>query len=240
MKVWKLQNMEKQPSSFTRLETLIGTDAMQALCNKSVFILGIGGVGGNVCEALARSGVGRLILMDMDVVDITNINRQIIALHSTVGRKKVDVMKERILDINPDCKVEVYDTFLGEDLSILDTISFDFFIDCCDTVSTKKKLISYCLDKNIPFLTCLGTAKKFDPSLLEITYLSKTYNDPLARILRKYVKDNHIKEKIPVCFSRELPVQVSDLGSTSFVPSSAGILIASYVVRMFINHKKNS
>ena len=178
--------------------------------------------------------------MDMDVVDITNINRQIIALHSTVGRKKVDIMKERILDINPDCKVEVYDTFLGEDLSILDTISFDFFIDCCDTVSTKKKLISYCLDKNIPFITCLGTAKKFDPSLLEITYLSKTYNDPLARILRKYVKDNHIKEKIPVCFSRELPVQVSDLGSTSFVPSSAGILIASYVVRMFINHKKNS
>ena len=137
-------------------------------------------------------------------------------------------------------KVEVYDTFLGEDLSILDTISFDFFIDCCDTVSTKKKLISYCLDKSIPFITCLGTAKKFDPSLLEITELSKTYNDPLARILRKYVKDNHIKEKIPVCFSRELPVQVSDLGSTSFVPSSAGILIASYVVRMFINHKKNS
>ena len=230
--------MEKQPSSFTRLETLIGTDAMQTLCNKSVFILGIGGVGGNVCEALARSGVGRLILMDMDVVDITNINRQIIALHSTVGRKKVDVMKERILDINPDCKVEVYDTFLGEDLSILDTISFDFFIDCCDTVSTKKKLISYCLDKNIPFLTCLGTAKKFDPSLLEITYLSKTYNDPLARILRKYVKDNRLSEKVKVLFSSELPISGEGLGSSAFVPSSAGLLIASYVVSYFLQNKK--
>ncbi len=227
--------MEKPLNFLSRFEVLVGSENLQTLKNKSVFILGLGGVGGYVCEALARSGVGRLVLMDFDSVDVTNINRQIIALQSTVGRKKVDVMKERILDINPDCKVEVYDTFLGEDLSILDTISFDFFIDCCDTVSTKKKIISYCLDKNIPFLTCLGTAKKFDPSLLEITYLSKTYNDPLARILRKYVKDNHIKGKIPVCFSRELPVQVKDLGSTSFVPSSAGLLIASYVFEKLLD-----
>ena len=227
--------MEKPLNFLSRFEVLVGSENLQTLKNKSVFILGLGGVGGYVCEALARSGVGRLVLMDFDSVDVTNINRQIIALQSTVGRKKVDVMKERILDINPDCKVEVYDTFLGEDLSILDTISFDFFIDCGDTVSTKKKIISYCLDKNIPFLTCLGTAKKFDPSLLEITYLSKTYNDPLARILRKYVKDNHIKGKIPVCFSRELPVQVKDLGSTSFVPSSAGLLIASYVFEKLLD-----
>lgn len=227
--------MEKPLNFLSRFEVLVGSENLQTLKNKSVFILGLGGVGGYVCEALARSGVGRLVLMDFDSVDVTNINRQIIALQSTVGRKKVDVMKERILDINPDCKVEVYDTFLGEDLSILDTISFDFFIDCCDTVSTKKRIISYCLDKNISFLTCLGTAKKIDPSLLEITELSKTYNDPLARILRKYVKDNHIKGKIPVCFSRELPVQVKDLGSTSFVPSSAGLLIASYVFEKLLD-----
>ena len=232
--------MQKQPNFLTRLEVLVGSDGIQTLRNKSVFILGIGGVGGYVCEALARSGVGRLVLVDSDVVDVTNINRQIIAMYSTIGRKKVDVMKERVLDINPDCVVDLYDMFLEDDLSILEDIDVDFIVDCCDTVSTKKRIISYCLDKNISFLTCLGTAKKIDPSLLEITELSKTYNDPLARILRKYVKDNHIKGKIPVCFSGELPMDVKELGSSAFVPSSAGLLIASYVVRKFLDDKKDS
>lgn len=223
--------MQRQPKFLNRLEILIGRDDIQTLTKKSVFILGIGGVGGYVCEALARSGVGRLVLVDSDIIDVTNINRQIIALHSTVGRKKVEVMKERILDINPDCEVEAYDMFLDNDLSILDKVDVDFVVDCCDTVSTKKNIISYCTSKNISFLTCLGTAKKFNPSLLEITDLSKTYNDPLARILRKYVKDSHIISKIPVCFSSELPADVKELGSTAFVPSSAGLLIASYVIR---------
>lgn len=230
--------MQIQPSFLNRLEILIGCDNIQALTNKSVFILGIGGVGGYVCEALARSGVGRLILVDSDIIDITNINRQIIALHSTIGRKKVDVMKERVLDINPNCEVEVYDMFLDSDLSILNQESVDFVIDCCDTVSTKKNIISYCTSRNISFVTCLGTAKKLDPSLLEITDLSKTYNDPLARILRKYVKDSRITSKVPVCFSSELPADVKDLGSTAFVPSSAGLLIASYVIKCFLQNKK--
>ena len=232
--------MEKPLNFLSRFEVLVGSENLQTLKNKSVFILGLGGVGGYVCEALARSGVGRLVLMDFDSVDVTNINRQIIAMHSTVGRKKVDVMKERVLDINPDCVVDLYDMFLEDDLSILEDIDVDFIVDCCDTVFTKKRIISYCLDKNISFLTCLGTAKKIDPSLLEITELSKTYNDPLARILRKYVKDNHIKGKIPVCFSGELPMDVKELGSSAFVPSSAGLLIASYVVRKFLDDKKDS
>ena len=232
--------MEKPLNFLSRFEVLVGNENLQTLKNKSVFILGLGGVGGYVCEALARSGVGRLVLMDFDSVDVTNINRQIIAMHSTVGRKKVDVMKERVLDINPDCVVDLYDMFLEDDLSILEDIDVDFIVDCCDTVSTKKRIISYCLDKNISFLTCLGTAKKIDPCLLEITELSKTYNDPLARILRKYVKDNHIKGKIPVCFSGELPMDVKELGSSAFVPSSAGLLIASYVVRKFLDDKKDS
>lgn len=232
--------MEKPLNFLSRFEVLVGSENLQTLKNKSVFILGLGGVGGYVCEALARSGVGRLVLMDFDSVDVTNINRQIIAMHSTVGRKKVDVMKERVLDINPDCVVDLYDMFLEDDLSILEDIDVDFIVDCCDTVSTKKRIISYCLDTNISFLTCLGTAKKIDPSLLEITELSKTYNDPLARILRKYVKDNHIKGKIPVCFSGELPMDVKELGSSAFVPSSAGLLIASYVVRKFLDDKKDS
>ena len=226
--------MQRQPKFLKRLEILIGHDDIQTLTKKSVFILGIGGVGGYVCEALARSGVGRLVLVDSDIIDITNINRQIIALHSTIGKKKVEVMKERVLDINPQCQVEVYDMFLDNDLSILDKVDVDFVVDCCDTVSTKKNIISYCTSKNISFLTCLGTAKKFNPSLLEITDLSKTYNDPLARILRKYVKDSHIISKIPVCFSSELPADVKELGSTAFVPSSAGLLIASYVVRKLL------
>ena len=170
-----------------------------------------------------------------DGKDITNINRQIIALHSTLGRKKVDVMKERIVDINPNCQVEIYDCFLSDDFSLIESCSFDFFVDCCDTVSTKENVISYCLKQHYDFLVCLGTAKKFDPSLLEITELSKTYNDPLARILRKYVKDNSIHGQIPVLFSSELPCNVQQLGSTAFVPSSAGLLIASYIVRKFIN-----
>ena len=232
--------MEKPLNFLSRFEVLVGSENLQTLKNKSVFILGLGGVGGYVCEALARSGVGRLVLMDFDSVDVTNINRQIIAMYSTVGRKKVDVMKERVLDINPDCVVDLYDMFLEDDLSILEDIDVDFIVDCCDTVFTKKRIISYCLDKNISFLTCLGTAKKIDPSLLEITELSKTYNDPLARILRKYVKDNHIKGKIPVCFSGELPMDVKELGSSAFVPSSAGLLIASYVVRKFLDDKKDS
>ncbi len=233
--------MERQPNCFTRLEALIGSEAMQTLGDKSVFVLGVGGVGGYVCEGLARSGVGHIILMDADCVDTTNINRQIIALHSTIGQYKVDVMKKRILDINPNCQVEVYPYFLHEDnFSILEECCYDFFVDACDTVSTKKAVLSFCKERGIPFLTCLGTAKKFRPELLEITDLSKTYNDPLARILRKYVKDNHISGSIPVLFSSELPADVKELGSTAFVPSSAGLLIASYVVRQFIDDMKNN
>ena len=146
-----------------------------------------------------------------------------------------DVMKERILDINPNCEVLAFDTFLTKDnLNMLETMEFDFLVDACDTVATKQEVISYCLGKKIPFITCLGTAKKMDPSLLEITDLKKTYNDPLARILRKYVKDNKIVGKIPVLFSSELPIKCQSLGSTAFVPSSAGLLIASYVVRNII------
>ena len=127
--------MERQSNCFTRLEALIGNDAIQTLGDKSVFVLGVGGVGGYVCEGLARSGVGHIILMDADCVDVTNINRQIIALHSTIGQYKVDVMKDRILDINPNCQVDVYPYFLNENnLSILEECCYDFFVDACDTI----------------------------------------------------------------------------------------------------------
>ena len=223
---------------FSRFKKVVGSDNLELLQNKSVLILGIGGVGGYVAEALARSNVGTLILVDFDIVDETNINRQIIALKSTIGKKKVDVLESRIKDINEDCKVIKIDKFI-DDKNLVDLFDYniDFFVDACDTITTKKKVIEECLKRKINFITSMGTGNKLDPSKLVITDIRKTVNDPLARILRKYVKDNKINSKVVVLSSTELPVKTGDRtpGSTSFVPSSAGLLIASYIIRKFIN-----
>ena len=223
---------------FSRFEKIVGSDNLDLLQNKSVLILGIGGVGGYVAEALARSNVGTLILVDFDIVDETNINRQIIALKSTIGMKKVDVLESRIKDINEDCNVIKIDKFI-DDKNLVDLFEYDidYFVDACDTMTTKKKVIDKCLKRKIKFITSMGTGNKLDPSKLVITDIRKTVNDPLARILRKYIKDNKINSKIDVLSSTELPVKTGDRtpGSTSFVPSSAGLLIASYIIRKFIN-----
>lgn len=223
---------------FSRFEKIVGSDNLDLLQNKSVLILGIGGVGGYVAEALARSNVGTLILVDFDIVDETNINRQIIALKSTIGIKKVDVLESRIKDINEDCNVIKIDKFI-DDKNLVDLFEYDidYFVDACDTMTTKKKVIDECLKRKIKFITSMGTGNKLDPSKLVITDIRKTVNDPLARILRKYIKDNKINSKIDVLSSTELPVKTGDRtpGSTSFVPSSAGLLIASYIIRKFIN-----
>lgn len=223
---------------FSRFEKIVGSENLELLQNKSVLILGIGGVGGYVAEALARSNVGTLILVDFDIVDETNINRQIIALKSTIGKKKVDVLENRIKDINEDCNVIKIDKFI-DDKNLVDLFEYDidYFVDACDTMTTKKKVIEECLKRKISFITSMGTGNKLDPSKLVITDIRKTVNDPLARILRKYVKDNKINSKIDVLSSTELPVKTGDRtpGSTSFVPSSAGLLIASYIIRRFIN-----
>lgn len=224
------------PNSFTRLEALIGIDSVERLKNSTVMIVGIGGVGGFVCEALARSAIGTMILVDFDTVDITNLNRQIIATRKTIGRKKVDIMKERINDINPDCQVITYDLFLNdENFQKIDISKIDFLIDCCDSVNTKKMLMKETITRNINYIPSMGTANKMDPSKLEIIELSKTINDPIARIMRKFAKDMKIKKKIMVLSSTELPKKNGNvLGSNSFVPSSAGLLIASYVVKTLI------
>ena len=225
-----------QLSPYTRLEALIGLDNLEKLKNSIILIVGLGGVGGFVCEALARSAVGTMILVDFDTVDITNLNRQIMATTKTLGRKKVDVMKERINEINPDCQVLTYDLFLDDDnFCRIDISKIDFLIDCCDSVKTKKMLMKEAITRNINYIPSMGTANKMDPSKLEITELSKTINDPLARIMRKYAKDMKIKKKIMVLSSTELPKKNGNvLGSNSFVPSSAGLLIASYVVKILI------
>lgn len=228
-----------QPNAFSRLELLLGEKKISSLTEKTVLILGVGGVGGYVAEALARSGIGRIILVDADCVDITNINRQLIALHSTIGKKKVELWKQRIYDINPNCEVFTIDSFItAENLELLFCHSIDFFVDACDTVETKKCVMKKCLELTIPFLSCMGTAKKMDPSKLEIVDIRNTYNDPLARIMRKFVRDEKLQGKILVLFSEELPMEGEGLGSTAFVPSSAGLLIASYVVCSFLKQKK--
>lgn len=229
--------MDKQ-HKFSRLEMLIGEDKLNSLKDKSVLILGVGGVGGYVCESLARSGIGTLILVDFDTIDETNINRQIIALESTIGLKKVDVLENRIKDINSNINIIKIDKFIDSRnyISLFD-YKIDYFVDACDTVSTKKSVIKYCLDNDIKFITSMGTGNKFDPTKLEIVDIRKTVNDPLARIIRKFIKDLKTNKKVMVCTSSELPIKTGERtpGSSAFVPSSAGLLIGSYIVRNFLD-----
>ena len=223
---------------FSRLEKVIGSDNVNELSKKSVLVLGVGGVGGYVVEALARSNIGTLILVDYDKVEESNINRQIIALNSTIGRSKVDVLEERIKDINSGCKVIKIDKFIDDNnFNELFDNNIDYFVDACDTVLVKKLVIKECLKRNIPFISSMGTGNKLDPSKLEIIDIRKTVNDPLARLLRKFVKDEKINKKIMVLSSKELPIKTGERtpGSSAFVPSSAGLLIASYIVRSFID-----
>ncbi len=222
---------------FSRLSKIISEEMVSLLNKKCVLILGVGGVGGYVAEALARSNIGKLILVDFDIVDETNINRQIIALESTVGMKKVDALEERIKDINSGCEVVKIDKFIDlENIGELFDYNIDYFVDACDTMTVKKAAIKKCIDENIPFISSMGTGNKLDPSKLEIVDIRKTINDPLAKVIRKFVKDEKINKKVMVLSSNELPIKTGDRtpGSTAFVPASAGLLIASYVVRQFI------
>ena len=223
---------------FSRLSKIIGEDAVLSLSNKTVLVLGCGGVGGYVCEALVRSNIGRLIIVDYDLVDESNINRQIIALDSTIGLKKVDVLEKRLKDINENCEVIKVDKFIDEkNLEELFQYKLDYFVDACDTVKTKKCIIDNCSEKRIKFISCMGTGNKLDPTKLAIVDIRKTVNDPLARIIRKYVKDKKINSKVMVLSSTEVPIKTGDSipGSSMFVPASAGLIIAGYIVRDLIN-----
>lgn len=223
-------------SEFSRVSMLIDINQLK---NKTVAIVGIGGVGGYVAESLARSGVGKLILVDYDVVDETNINRQIIALHSTIGKEKVSLIEERIHDICEDTQVVSYRIMYGEE-NRYDIFSekIDFLVDACDIVRSKQILITECLNRGIPFISSMGTGNRLDPSKLTITDLAKTEGDPLARIMRKWAKDRGIRTPIPVLYSSELPIKTGTRqpGSLIFVPASAGLLIGSYIVRCFLSN----
>lgn len=226
---------------YVRLEKVIGKDKVDDLGQKCVLVIGCGGVGGYVCEALARSNIGRLIIVDFDVVDVTNINRQIIALESTIGQKKVDVLEKRLKDINPNLDVVKIDSFIGVDnIKVLFKDKLDYLVDACDSIKTKLALIDECLKRKIPFVSSMGTGNKLDPTKLDVVDIRKTVNDPLARIIRKYVKDKKIKDKVMVLSSTEVPVKTGERtpGSTAFVPGTAGLILASFVVRNLIKEKE--
>jgi len=213
---------------FNRWEILIGKENVLKLNSKHVLIVGLGGVGGYSFEALVRSNIGQITIIDNDVIDESNLNRQIITNQGNIGKKKVDIAKERAMSINPSIIINCLDIFLSdENINEYLTNKYDFIVDACDTIKTKASLINYALKTNTKIITCLGTANKLHPELLQISTLNKTSYDPIAKILRKEFKGL----KIPVVYSEEIPIK-NDLilGSSSFVPGSAGLLCASYVV----------
>jgi len=250
--------------AFSRTELLLGAEAMKTLAASKVAVFGIGGVGAYAVEGLARSGVGSFALVDDDCVCLTNINRQIIALRSTIGKPKVEVMKARILDINPQAKVEVFQEYcdarniprlLGQDAS--DSPGVSYVVDAIDTVSSKIELIMHATKMGIPIISCLGAGNKLDPTRLEIADIYDTSVCPLARVMRYELRKRGLAA-LDVVYSREIPIKVDETknscrtdcvcpkkdrtcigrrsipGSVSFVPSVAGLIIASKVVRKLI------
>lgn len=230
---------------FSRTELLIGENSLQKLKSSKVIVFGVGGVGSFVCEALARSGVGSITVVDNDTVSETNINRQLIALTSTVGLPKVDAMSARIKDINPDCIVTAYNCFYTKEKEI-DISRFDYIVDAIDTVASKLTLIEEASLYSIPILSCMGTGNKLDPTQFEISDIYKTSVCPLARVIRRELKVRGIK-KLKVLYSKEEPTKPSESteatskrqipGSMSFVPPVAGMIIAGEVIKDLIQNK---
>jgi tRNA A37 threonylcarbamoyladenosine dehydratase len=237
---------------FSRTELAIGPEGLEVMRNSCVAVLGIGGVGSIAAEALARTGVGKLILIDKDVVDITNINRQIHALLSTVGQPKADLMRDRILQINPECDVVSLRMFYTEETyEQLFEYPLDYVLDASDTIMYKIHLIKQCLERNIPIISSMGAANKMDPSKFQVADISKTSMDPLARVIRQKLRKDGIKKGVKVVFSTEEPMKprqdvtqriVPDNApeirkaqqppaSNAFVPPVAGLIAVSVIVK---------
>lgn len=230
---------------FSRTEMLIGSENMNKLKNATIAVFGLGGVGGHAAEALARCGVGHFSLIDNDTVSITNINRQIIALDSTVGKLKTEAMKERILEINPSADIKVYNMFyLPENADQFPLHEHSFIIDAIDTVSAKIELAVRAEKLRIPLISSMGTGNKLDPTKLTVTDIYKTEMCPLARVMRRELKARGVRA-LKVVYStekalkplptREITSKPNIPGSTSFVPSVAGLIIASQVVESIIS-----
>lgn len=217
---------------FQREELLIGQNNLEKLMHKTVLVLGVGGVGGYVIEGLVRAGIRHIILVDYDRVDISNINRQIIALHSNIGKLKVECFKERIHDINPECETITYPIFYNDETSsLIFENKIDYVVDCCDSLNSKKTIIEECIKRHIKVISSMGAGNRIHPDMFTITSLKKTSYDPLARKLRFLLKNNKEALEIPVAYSKEESVKgLPKIGSISFVPSTAGLLLCSHVI----------
>lgn len=247
-------------NQFSRTELVIGKAGVEKLNNAKVAIFGLGGVGSFVLEGLVRAGIGNFVLIDDDKICLTNLNRQILATRKTVGQPKVEVAKQRILDINPNANVEIHqEFFMPETEGILDN-SIDYIVDCIDTVTAKIELVVRAEKLNIPIISCMGTGNKLDPTRFEVTDIYKTSICPLAKVMRKELRNREIK-KLKVVYSKEEPVKLNETvensckhncicppgtkrkctirnqvpGSISFVPSVAGLIIAGEVVKAILN-----
>ncbi len=225
-------------TQFSRTELLIGSENVEKLKSAKIAVFGIGGVGSYVVEGLSRAGVGHLVLVDADTVDVTNINRQIIATNSTVGMDKVEVAKKRVLDINPNIRVDAKKILFNNTTEdFLDGV--DYIVDAIDMVSSKIELVKRAKEKNIPIISCMGTGNKLDPTKFEVTDISKTTICPLAKVMRKELKKLGISN-LKVLYSKEEPIKVEELdgkrvpASISFVPSVAGLIIAGEVIKDII------
>ena len=236
---------------------MVGEDGIEKLRNSRVIVFGVGGVGSYTVEALARSGVGQITMVDFDEISESNINRQLHSLRSTIGKSKIDVMKDRILDINPDCKVELVKRLVYDDIDeVLGNNKYDFVVDAIDVIGSKINLIEYCVKNNINIISSMGFGNKMHPEMVEIAKIKNTSVCPMARTIRSILKKKGITN-VPVAFSKEIPVQPnkSELfkeemptefrennkiprkttpGSNSFVPGTAGLVLASYVVRKLL------
>ncbi|ERL26650.1 MULTISPECIES: ThiF family adenylyltransferase [unclassified Leptotrichia] len=249
--------MNDKNQTFARFSMMVGEDGIEKLRNSRVIMFGVGGVGSYTVEALARSGVGQITMVDFDEISESNINRQLHSLRSTIGKSKIDVMKDRILDINPDCKVELVKRLVYDDVDeVLGNNKYDFVVDAIDVIGSKINLIEYCVKNNINIISSMGFGNKMHPEMVEIAKIKNTSVCPMARTIRSILKKKGITN-VPVAFSKEIPVQPnkSELfkeemptefrennkiprkttpGSNSFVPGTAGLVLASYVVRKLL------
>ena len=249
--------MNDKNQTFARFSMMVGEDGIEKLRNSRVIVFGVGGVGSYTVEALARSGVGHITMVDFDEISESNINRQLHSLRSTIGKSKIDVMKDRILDINPDCKVELVKRLVYDDVDeVLGNNKYDFVVDAIDVIGSKINLIEYCVKNNINIISSMGFGNKMHPEMVEIAKIKNTSVCPMARTIRSILKKKGITN-VPVAFSKEIPVQPnkSELfkeelptefrennkiprkttpGSNSFVPGTAGLVLASYVVRKLL------
>ena len=249
--------MSDKNQTFARFSMMVGEEGIEKLRKSRVIIFGVGGVGSYTVEALVRAGVGQITMVDFDEISESNINRQLHSLRSTIGKSKIDVMKDRILDINPDCKVELVKRLVYDDVDeVLGNNKYDFVVDAIDVIGSKINLIEYCAKNNINIISSMGFGNKMHPEMIEIAKIKNTSVCPMARTIRSILKKKGITN-VPVAFSKEIPVQPnkSELfkeelptefrennkiprkttpGSNSFVPGTAGLVLASYVVRKLL------